>query len=463
MVYKITNQLSAFFLCGGFLLLMISCRKFVEIAPPLTQAETETVFSNEAAAVSAVAGLYSQMELSPLQIANGGVTIYTGLSSDEIFNVSPNADLDPFRTNSIDATNSTGIYSRLWSAAYTKIYQINSIIEGLAGSHILPDAVKKQLTGEMKMVRAFHYFYLVNLFGDIPLIITTDYQTNSSMARTPQSEVYLQIIADLSDAQTLLQPDYPAPNRGRPNKYAATALLSRVYLFQKNWKKAEEEATLVINASPYHLETDLKNVFLNSSPEAIWQLIPASTRINTAEGNTFIPTSPTVRPSYGITSFLLNAFEANDARKQDWLGSSVVNGVTYYYPYKYRIKSDPVGTEYYVMLRLAEQYLIRAEARVEQNNLPESRSDINKIRNRAGLSNTTAVTKADLLLAIEHEKQVELFAEWGHRWFDLKRTNRADVILGAEKAPDWQSTDSLYPIPLQELQKNPFLNQNPGY
>ena len=120
-----------------------------------------------------------------------------------------------------------------------------------------------------------------------------------------------------------------------------------------------------------------------------------------------------------------------------------------------------------MVFRLGEQYLIRAEARAQQNNLAGAISDIDMIRSRAGLPliNDTepGINKDNLLLAIEHERQIELFSEWGHRWLDLKRTGRAGAVLGPIKA-DWSSDDELYPIPQSERDKNPFLGeQNPGY
>ena len=113
-------------------------------------------------------------------------------------------------------------------------------------------------------------------------------------------------------------------------------------------------------------------------------------------------------------------------------------------------------------LGLGEQYLIRAEARAQQDNVSGAQEDLNIIRNRAGLLKTTSSDKVSILLAIEQERSKELFAEWGHRWFDLKRTRRTNVILGAIKS-SWKSTDLVYPIPLVEITNNPFLTQNPGY
>jgi len=125
-------------------------------------------------------------------------------------------------------------------------------------------------------------------------------------------------------------------------------------------------------------------------------------------------------------------------------------------------------TEYTMVLRLAEQYLIRAEARAQQNNLSAAQSDLNVIRTRAALSPTTANTQSTLLTAILHERQVELFSEWGHRWFDIKRTGNVDAVMGnggacAAKGGVWNTNWQLYPIIQLQLQLNPALVQNSGY
>jgi len=121
---------------------------------------------------------------------------------------------------------------------------------------------------------------------------------------------------------------------------------------------------------------------------------------------------------------------------------------------------------------VAEQYLIRAEARAQQNNISGAQADVNVIRNRAGLANDTTMTdKATAMAAIENERRHELFCEWGHRWFDLKRwpsltspatQTRADDVLGTLKST-WTSTSILFPIPQPARNNNPNLTQNEGY
>jgi hypothetical protein len=151
---------------------------------------------------------------------------------------------------------------------------------------------------------------------------------------------------------------------------------------------------------------------------------------------------------------------------QDWLGQVIVNGDTLYYPYKYK-NVNPTGnatTEDYMILRLAEQYLIRAEASAELGNGVSALADVNIVRARAGLAPSTANpgSQTAVLAAIMHERQIELFTEWGNRWYDLKRTGTAAAVLGAEKT-GYTANAALYPVPLTQLQDDVNLRQNPGY
>ncbi|RYD93194.1 MAG: RagB/SusD family nutrient uptake outer membrane protein, partial [Sphingobacteriales bacterium] len=233
------------------------------------------------------------------------------------------------------------------------------------------------------------------------------------------------------------------------------------------WSNAETEANgIIANTQSYELLSDLNAVFLKNSKEAIWQLLPNGvTSSTTAEGQLFIlKTTPTNRSA--LTDNLFNAFENNDQRKLNWVDTLTVGLSYWYYPYKYKQNgSNGSGAEYSMVMRLAEQYLIRAEARAKQNKLTGDNSaatDINSIRQRAGLAATTATTLPQVLAAIEQERRVELFTEWGHRFFDLKRWNRLDAVLIGVK-PNWNTDDASYPIPLSEILANKNLTQNAGY
>lgn len=441
---------------------LLRCTEFVEIEMPSDQIVSSDVFNNEKSAVSAVTGLYSQATSSPFFFMNGALTFYPGLSADEILNTTPNPNLDQFAVNAI-AVNHLFVQNNIWRYGYSSIYHANACIEGLSSASDIPETLKNQLVGEMLFIRAFSHFYLLNLFGDVPLITTTDYVENSVMPRISSEEVYSQIINDLLESQKLLTEDYPVNQPIRPNIWVATSLLARVYLYSGEWQKAEMESSQVINSNIYQLLPDLNEVFLVGSKEAIWQLASSSPFFNTTEGFNFIPASNLIRPTYRIAESLLKAFDTDDKRKEQWLQYNEIDGDTYFYPFKYKVRFGEIKLEHNTVLRLAEQYLIRAEARAHMGDIQGAINDINNIRQRAGLDPFTEnLSLEETLLLIENERQMELFSEWGHRWFDLKRTGRIDNLLGPIKN-GWIPEAALYPIPLAEIERNPFLIQNPGY
>ncbi|MGV3530565.1 MAG: RagB/SusD family nutrient uptake outer membrane protein [Flavisolibacter sp.] len=446
------------------LIMLTSCKKFVVIPPPETQLETATVFNDEQSAIAAVVGLYSQMMQTSITLTNGAATVYPALSADELVNNTANIDYDAFRVNEISPTSSA-ILTRLWNAGYKNIYHANAVIEGLTKSTSLSRELIDQLKGEMLVVRSLNYFYLAGLFGDVPLVLGTDFQENSVMERSSRKTVFQQIVADLESSKTLLDESYPSAGRLRPNIYAARALLARTYLYQENWNAAEAEASSIINSHLYALVPSPANVFLAASPEAIWQMSPVLSTINASEGNLFNPFSATSVPTFSASSSLLTAFEPGDLRKTAWLKTTTLNNNTYAYPNKYKVRTGaPPYKEHYMVFRLAEIYLIRAEARVKLGNTSGALSDLNAVRSRAGLPNLAAsTTSGEVLNNLMRERRLELMFEWGHRWLDLQRTGTADSILSAAKPGTWQPTDVLYPLPQSELETNPFLHQNPGY
>ena len=434
------------------------CKSFVEVPPPVNQLDINSVFSDDKTATAAVVGIYTDMEFS--SPVSTYLTLLQGLSSDELATTSYDNNFQQFAVNGYTPGNS---YDAAVWGIYTDVYEANACIQGVQHSSALTPATKNRLLGEAKFSRAFCYFYLVNLFGDVPLVTLTDYRINDTMRRTPASGVYNQIKADLQDARSLLKPDYPTDLRVRPNEWAAAALLSRIYLYMGKWGEAESEASSVINSGMYSLP-GLDSVFLNTSNETIWQLMPVSPFFNTQEALLFIPGVPGLVPAFPLQDGLVAAFEPGDLRLQDWTGNTVVGSQVFYYPYKYKVTGGSPASEYHVVLRLAEQYLIRAEARMRQNNILGAISDVNVIRTRAGLAGlATNLTATQVAAAIAQERRVELFAEFGHRWLDLKRTGTADAVIGALKPSGWRPEAVLWPVPQAQRNANPSLTQNKGY
>ncbi len=446
---------------------LLSCSKLVDVGPPKTQLVTSSVFTSDQTANAAITAIYIQMTSFPGTngFPNGGFSVFGALAADEINFQGQQTDYHEINENAITVANST--IDNFWNNAYQYIYMANAVIEGLKESTGVSDSVKKQLSGEAYFIRAFCHFYLLNYFGDIPLITTTDYMTNSVASRTSISAVYTQVVDDLLLAQGLLAMDYSFSfgERVRPNHWVATALLSKVYLYMGDWADAELQATAIINDNTdFNLSSDLTTVFQKNGPEAIWQLIPVSSAnyycVQDAE---WFITAVSELPNGSMTPELLNDFEPGDNRETAWVDSITIDTATYYFPFKYRVKGQTNTTEYYTLFRLAEQYLIRSEARAEQNNVGPAISDLNVIRARAGLpALSNAISQSGCLSAIMQERRIELFCECGNRWLDLKRTGNANVVLTPLK-PEWSPTDTLFPIPQSERQKDPNLTQNPGY
>lgn len=295
-----------------------SCKKLVEIDPPKNQLITSEVFEDSADATSAVVGIYTNIMkgLTSLGFGNGALTVYTGFSADEIYPTTNIASEKEFYDNDISAVNNNLNSVSLWKFAYQLIYQANACIEGLEESKTLNQSTKNQLLGEAKFSRALFYFNLVNLYGDVPLITSTDFSANAVLPRTPYAKVYEQIVKDLTEAAAMLSTGYVTTNRVRPNRFAALALLSRVYLYLQQWDEAEKTSSEVINSGMYSLEPDLNDVFLPGSRETIWAMIPLQPGFETAEGFRFIPGSVSFVPKCVITDQLLDAFDSTDKRRQ---------------------------------------------------------------------------------------------------------------------------------------------------
>ncbi len=458
------------------------CKKFVEAKPPITSVNAGNVYLNDNTATSVLTAIYAQLAANAQGSGSyTGMPLYTGLLSDELELFNPNdANYLPYYKNTLNAISYYGNPSFFWSTGYKNIYAINAALEGVAASESLSSKTKQQLLGEARFMRAFFYFYLVNLFGDVPLALSTDYRVNSVLPRSPQAKVYQQIIDDLKEAKTLLSDDYldigmnTTIERIRPNRAAATAFLARVYLYTEDYAGAETEASEVIANTNYQLE-DLNNAFLKTSRETIWSLQPVINNYNTWEGRVFpLPSAgPNVIANiFYLSNQLVSKFETGDNRLTSWIGNVTADGKTYYYDYKYKVNVSTTNiTEYEVVLRLSELYLIRAEARAKLNKLSGSsgaENDLNIIRSRAGLSPTTASSQSEFLDATLHERQTELFLEWGHRWFDLKRIKKIDEVMSVVyplKNATWEPFKALFPIDQYQLNLNPAMKgqQNPGY
>jgi len=458
--------------------LLAGCEKLVSVDEPVSYTTDERAYATDASAIAVLNGIYGAMSAARL---NSGASItsflslYAGLAADEftLFTGATGINYKAYYTNAL--LNSTA--PNAWTVSYPFIYRANVAIEGLEKSTTLSDNVRKELIGEAKFIRALHYFYLVNLYGPVPLALSSDYTQTRLLARAPVDDVYQQIIRDLQDAATLLSTDFvgtdglsSSAERTVPNRWAAKALLARVYLYKKDYNAAAAAAAEVINHTTLFNLVGLNEVFGANSREAIWQLQPVNLGWNTEEARMFvIPASgPGNNNPVYLGSDLLNSFEPADKRRIQWVDTTTAAGTHYLFASKYKAATlnAPV-TEYQMVLRLAEQYLIRAEANAQLGHLEVAAGDLNEIRNRAGLSDYSGPLEAAALLdAILHERRIEFFAEMGHRWLDLKRSGKVDEVMTTvtqQKGGTWSTNDQLFPISASELEKAPNITQNAGY
>ena len=459
------------------------CKKYLEVPIPIGSIVGTSVFQNDNTAAATLNSIYARVYANGYFDGNTSVGFYTGLYTDEWKNLSATA-LDNQSVYGNGVSSSSAGATGFWSKFYSQLYSVNLAIEGLsaAGNNL---SYRDQWLGEAYFLRGQLYFYLTNLYKDVPLVLQSDYQVNNQLARRSQTDVYLQIVSDLKQAQSLLDSRYHnvagavTTDRGRPNRYAATALLSRVYLYTLDWKNAESQAdSLINNVADYQLPA-LSKVFQLNGPEVIWGVVPYNAGLYpyTVKDATSFYLPPGKQPSAqgvigSLADSLVKTFEPGDARYTNWVGADTVpaSGTSpmaiYYYPNKYRVRSTAAAQEVVVFYRLAEQYLIRAEARAQQNNISGGLSDLNAVRTRASLASLSTATQAGLLSAILHERRVELFTENGHRFFDLRRTGNLDATMAIAaplKGGTWASFKAWWPIPLSDIENNTHLDQTSGY
>ena len=235
------------FISAYSVLLLVSCKKFVETSLPANQITTAAVFADSTDANAALIGIYETMS-GPLAMGGGELTLYPGLSADELYQTGSNTDYNQFYVNNILTSNSTN--NGIWTSAYNYIYTANACIDGASKIAGISTTGKNQFIAEARFIRAFVYFNLVNLYGGVPLATTTDYNLNRVLPRSTPGQVYAQIISDLQFSEANL--NGIAAANDRPTSFAASALLAKVYLYNSKYDLAQAEASKVINSGNFN-------------------------------------------------------------------------------------------------------------------------------------------------------------------------------------------------------------------
>ncbi|MDR6546511.1 hypothetical protein J2810_002570 [Chryseobacterium rhizosphaerae] len=436
-----------------------SCEKLIEVDLPNNQIDKETVFNDVQTANSALAALYADV-LKSSPIAGGDLEAYLSAYCDELDDYTPIASdsRDIFMNQQTDANS---VVYNTWAATYKNIYTANSILEGVAASTAIGPTDKNRLRGEALLIKTIMFFYLNQLYGDIPYPESTDYKINNSIQKTTSTIVLANIERDLAETFPLLEVNYRDAERIYPNRMVAKLLLAKVYAAKQEWNKAEIILKEIIQNPLYQMETDINKVFQKNGKHILWQLKPHNNAsLRQATAYYFTNSAPNI---YALSASLISVFQAGDLRKQNWTAPVVFNGNTYYRVEKYKNRNNTNTNEYSIVFRIEEAYLLLAEVLTQQNKIAEALPYVNSTRQRAQLTSLTLpIAKDDLINEILTENHREFFTEGGHRFLDLKRTGRLGLLLTTK--PNWKEFHRLWPVPQKEILLNANLKpQNTGY
>jgi len=463
---------------------MTSCNDFLSLSPEY-QINEINYYQSEDDFETAIIGIYNTLQglhnltiMYPSELLTDNTTInsYTWTTTASEF-------------DEAGVTSANGIINSIWTSCFTAIAYSNNIISRIDDIE-MNETKRNQFEGEALFIRAYCYFYLVRLYGKVPIVEVAfrspDEISAFDMTRQPISDVYSMIENDLTNAATLL--NGTELSKGRASEGAAKTLLGKVYLTEGNYTSAATVLKEVIDMGTYSLVGDYGSMFDGTneeSDESIFEIEYLSGDLG--EGNSFsssytpglfnmaiFPNNMNGNGYMCPTQDLFDAYEDGDLRK----AASVVDSVlltdgTYEHTLcglkfvDFSTGTSGDGGINYTALRYADVLLMYAEALNENNQTSAALPYINQVRERAGLNDLSGLSKDEFTLAMEKERRIEFFHE-GHRWFDLLRTGRAQSVLNAYFASTGNSYtletyELLMPIPDDELEISPELEPNEGY
>jgi tetratricopeptide (TPR) repeat protein len=465
-------------------LIPTSCSDFLDLEPDF-QVSEGAFYKTPNDFETALIGNYAD-----LQVYNTDIVYLGDLTTDnaEIRWTSPTTS--EVEADEVNFTPSNGFLNNVWTTCFSTITGSNNILVRIDGMDF-NEALKNQLKGESLFLRAYSYFYLARLFGDLPIVVVAFRSPGEiqayDMSRKPVSEVYDLVVRDLQQAATLLE-GVEGLSKSRASTGAAKTLLGKVYLTTKQYDLAATVLKEVIDSQTYSLVDDYGKLFTNGNDElseSVFEIKYLSGEVG--EGNRFSSIFTPARFDMAIfpgnmqgsgrilpTPDMANAYEANDIRRTESIGDSVLLNTGKYEDELYGLKFVDFTTGIqgdgginFTALRYADVLLMYAEALNELNRMDEAYPYINLVRERTDLLPLSGLTQEEFTLALEDERRVEFFLE-GHRWFDLVRTGRLQEVMNTYFQENGMSFsvephELLMPIPLREIDIDPDLQQNPGY
>ena len=436
----------------AFLMVIVACDGRLDVEPQQSISD-DTALGTSDDVQAALVGAYDELGLEDAW--GGDLLMHADLYADDGELFWNGSFIGPRQIFNKAILTDNFEVQEIWLETYETINRANNVLSAL---DVVDADDRSRVEGEAKFIRGVCYFYLALFFGKdyndgdpgsnpaVPLVLepTRAIDASSEVSRASVGAIYQQVLADLQDAESLL----PTSNGFFATTYAASAMLSRVYMQQRNYAAAANAANTVIASGAFTLTPTFIAAFNNSSntSEDVFAIqVTSSDGINGL--NTFYaPAENGGRGDIDITDTHLLLYEAGDDRLNqfyfDQAGArrtgKYVNGI------------DANVTN----IRLAEMYLTRAEANIRAGSTvgDDPLNDINVIRARVGLAALGAVTEADVLM----ERKLELAFEGASLW-DIKRTE------GSVGALPWNANELVFPIPQREIDANSALTQNPGY
>jgi starch-binding outer membrane protein, SusD/RagB family len=490
---------------------LAACRDVLDVAPK-TFYGTTNFYQTPAQVDQAVVALYSRLQtVYGSGLGNGPLWALAEMRSDNTtyqFNPADRSNLPVENVDEFLVTADNGPVNGFWASAYTPITEANTILDRIVAVPYADAAARDRAVGEARFNRALHYFNLVRLFGDVPLILheVESYAGAFTPQRAPADSVYRQVVADAQDALAKLpaRSALPAAQGGRATKGAASMLLADVYVTRKQWQEAANVLQTVLGMG-YALNADYARNFdpaTKNGPESIFEVQFSEAVVG--QGSQFIYRFAPFNSGNALTSGfndltinqagwniptrdLLAAYEPGDRRRDASVGfyrnaantqyTDVAVGDSIPYVRKYAQPFAQAGRQGndFPVYRYAEALLLYAEALSELGRTSEAYQYVNQVRARAGLAALPAgLSQAAFRDAVAREERVELAFE-DKRWFQLVRLGTAVQVLSAHGAALKASTTrrasvsynvqpfmTLYPIPLREITLNGFA-QNQGY
>ncbi|NIF04651.1 RagB/SusD family nutrient uptake outer membrane protein [Chryseobacterium sp. Tr-659] len=470
------------FLTISLISLMVSCNNdFVDIKDE-GRTDATAFFTTQDDAMQATSAIYSFLR----SWENSGfpAQYVFGVTGDDVEKGSNPGDASFINAyDNFTFTVSDDGVRGYWIGQWQAVNRANQVITNVPKIN-MDATLKNRLIAEARMLRAYFYFNLVRIYGGVPIFDGLPADGNYVKPRNSAAEVYNFIVSDLTAAAAVLPQSYPASDLGRVTKGGALGLLSKVYLYMKDYQKAYETSNQVMGMG-YSLDPDFNHLFRPAGEFGSESVFEVNCDCSATYGGSQYAEVQGVRNQFGWGFFtptqeLENAFEPGDIRKELSIlreGETTLEGdlikkgdpqagnmwnQKVYVPTSLNNNACGYGSIQNIrILRFADILLINAEAANELGNTAAAVTNINKVRTRAHLGNTTAATQSALRTAIWQERRVELAMEMD-RFPDLVRTGQAATYLGPKGFKTGKN--ELFPIPLDAMnQSNGAFVQNPGY